>query len=79
MDSARGVNVVTGSSSAFYPEYDSDDPIAAMERGYYFDGLNSIMRADSMESFSPIFSMSVWAKHENSGVVFSKNDKTFDY
>ena len=37
------VQVSTGSSSSFYPNYENNDPFAAISRGYYFDGVSSTM------------------------------------
>ena len=37
-DSMRGLAVMTGTGTSFYPYYESDDPYAAYNRGYYFHG-----------------------------------------
>ena len=43
-DRLNNVPVITGNSQGFYPEYDSEDPIAAYKRGFYFNGNSSVVR-----------------------------------
>jgi hypothetical protein len=43
---------VTGTTFAFYPKYESKDPIAAKYRGYYFDGANSIINLPPYSNYS---------------------------
>ena len=78
-DSASNIPVVTGSSSAFYPHYDSSDPVAAYKRGYYFDGVTSRMQvAPYLEYLSPLLHLAheltveVWVNPSQNGVILSK-------
>ena len=43
-DELNSVPVITGNSEAFYPDYDTEDPLAAFMRGFYFDGKSSVLR-----------------------------------
>lgn len=43
-DEYHSVPVITGSTSAFYPDYDYDDPILTPFQGFYFNGISSIIR-----------------------------------
>ncbi|CAG9324298.1 unnamed protein product [Blepharisma stoltei] len=43
VDSVSGLKILAGSTSQFYPELESDDPIPVRYRGYYFDGTASKM------------------------------------
>ncbi|CAG9321678.1 unnamed protein product [Blepharisma stoltei] len=81
-DLQSSIPVVTGSSSDFYPNYKSDDPYAAISRGYYFSG-SSIMPlppnykdSTSLLTFSPQFLMAAWINPANDGVLFSKQDSS---
>ena len=73
-DAANGISVVTGESEGFYPYYDINDPKAGKNKGYYFNGLSSYMKilpgAKGGLVLSPKFSIGVWMRAEDEGVVF---------
>ena len=78
-DRQFGLPAVTGSSERFYPEYEANDPYAAYGRGYYFNGVSSIMRLPELEYSSPTFlfgpevTIEVWIKSlQASGTIISK-------
>ena len=50
-DSISSVPVLTGSSTNFYPFFDSDDPYPAYLRGYFFNGYSSIMRMPEYKNY----------------------------
>ena len=74
-DSQGGLAVSTGANTNFYPSYDSTDPYATKERGYYFTGNSYMNIAANSITFAPIFTIYAWI---NPGVVsaaiFSKQD-----
>ena len=37
-DTQSSIPVLTGTTTDFYPDYNTDDPYAAYQRGYYFHG-----------------------------------------
>ncbi|CAG9320645.1 unnamed protein product [Blepharisma stoltei] len=82
-DSVKGISITTGSSSAFYPTYDSDDPYPSQYRGYYFNGVNSVMNFVTNSNnnlqlvFSPKSTIGMWINpSQNSGTIFSKQDSS---
>ena len=58
-DSISSISVMSGSSSSYYPSYESSDAYASKERGYYFSG-SSYMRLQSTLIIAPEFTISVW-------------------
>ena len=73
------IQVITGTSSTFYPTYESNDPFAINERGYYFDGIGSVMSfvANSDNNLqmvlSPVHTIGLWVlPYTNQGVYVSK-------
>ena len=52
-DSVSNIPGITGTSSTFYPSYEQNDPIAAYDRGYYFNGISSIIRLPEFEYPAP--------------------------
>ena len=51
-DSVSSIPVITGNSADFYPYPDSEDPIPAYLRGYYFDGTKSLMRMPQYQQYT---------------------------
>ncbi|CAG9321665.1 unnamed protein product [Blepharisma stoltei] len=82
-DSINSISVLAGNSDIFYPTYDSNDPIPAYKRGYYFNG-NSLMQlpphvksSSSSLNFGTDATFSVWIQPNSptSGtkqIIFSK-------
>lgn len=85
-DTASDIPVVTGTSSQFYPEYESDDPIATLERGYYFTG-DSVMHFAPYSTyttpylnFAPAFYIAMWVNPKSpDGIIFSDVCPDSDY
>ncbi|CAG9335917.1 unnamed protein product [Blepharisma stoltei] len=66
-DKASQVPILTGSTSNFYMNYDSDDPIPAPLRGMWFNGDSSILHMPKYSNYSsplliigPVFTYSIW-------------------
>ena len=74
-DSAGGINVITGDSQKFYPNYESSDPYSAYLRGYYFNGNSSFMQITDSEFLLPFnFTIDIWLNPLlPDGVILSKN------
>ena len=70
---------MTGTDTAFYPDYGSLDPFAAKDRGYYFDG-SAVMQLPPNDQdasislvLSPVHSLSFWIKPDvPGGAILSK-------
>ena len=85
-DSASQIPVVAGSSDTFYPTYTSDDPIAAIGRGYYFTG-SSVMHfapystyTSPFLNFGPVFYIGLWIDPVSSnGIIFSDVSPSTSY
>ncbi|CAG9326438.1 unnamed protein product [Blepharisma stoltei] len=83
-DAQSYIPVMTGNSSDFYPNYDIDDPIAAYLRGFYFNGVSSVMHLPIHKNYSspkltlsPSFTISLWVNPENSNsCLFYKSRST---
>lgn len=78
-DKQSNIPALTGNSVAFYPNYDNEDPLAAYLRGFYFNGISSIMHLPIYPGYiSPILAfassltLSIWANPENDGILISK-------
>lgn len=86
-DSRNGIKIITGNSEKFYPDYDSNDPIAAYLRGFYFDGQVSYLEipksTDSAKGLilCPVFSIQIWLlPYTLSGcIISSKSDQILLY
>lgn len=82
--SPLGSVAVTGSSSNFYPNYDTNDPFAAYMRGYYFNGINSVVNLPPFSTnTSPILyvgpqvTIDAWIyPTSSSGTIITKQDIT---
>lgn len=66
-DSVFSVPVLTGNSIDFYPDKDDEDPIPVFKRGYFFDGISSLMRTSVFKNFTsptlnlpPSWGMQIW-------------------
>ncbi|CAG9335199.1 unnamed protein product [Blepharisma stoltei] len=68
LDQLSGKQVGSSFSNA-YPTYDSNDPVPAYLRGYYF---NSNSYLTTMFMLAPNFSISLWIKATASGMVITK-------
>ncbi|CAG9312415.1 unnamed protein product [Blepharisma stoltei] len=81
-DKQSKIPALTGNSTAFYPDYDDFDPIAALYRGFYFNGVNSLMHlpiypgySSPVLSFGYSFTFSIWINTEDGfGTIVSKQD-----
>lgn len=77
-DTASNIPVVTGSTSAFYPYYEPNDPLASLNRGYYFKGTSfmhfapySAYTGPSL-SFAPVFYIGFWINPSlANGIIYS--------
>ena len=56
-DSQSNLEVTTGVDSSFYPSYDTTDPYATKERGYYFTGTSYMNIAANSLTFAPLFTI----------------------
>ncbi|CAG9335944.1 unnamed protein product [Blepharisma stoltei] len=85
-DKKSKIPALIGSSPEFYPDYDPFDPLAAPYRGFYFNGINSIMHlpiypgySSPVLSFGYSFTFSIWINIENGfGTVVSKQDSLYN-
>ncbi|CAG9312392.1 unnamed protein product [Blepharisma stoltei] len=85
-DKQSKIPALTGNSTAFYPDYDDFDPIAALYRGFYFNGMNSVMHLPIYPgynspalSFGYSFTFSIWVNIENGfGIILSKQDLLYN-
>lgn len=85
-DTMYGIPAVTGSSSKFYPDYDIDDPIPAIERGYYFGG-SALMHyapystwTSPYLTFSPVCYIALWiAPATANGIIYSSMSSSMSY
>lgn len=83
----NNIKLLTGSSSTFYPTYESNDPHATQSRGYHFDGTTSYMsfvyNSDNNKQmvFSPISTVGMWIYPMAFGGMFlsKKTDTITDY
>ncbi|CAG9312389.1 unnamed protein product [Blepharisma stoltei] len=86
LDKQSKIPALTGNSTAFYPNYDEFDPIAALYRGFYFNGMNSVMHLPIYQGYnSPVlsfgysFTFSIWVNIENGfGTILSKQDLLYN-
>ncbi|CAG9312421.1 unnamed protein product [Blepharisma stoltei] len=86
IDKQSKIPALTGNSTAFYPDYDEFDPIAASYRGFYFNGVNSVMHLPIYPGYkSPVlcfgysFTFSIWINAENGyGMIVSKQDLLYN-
>ncbi|CAG9312400.1 unnamed protein product [Blepharisma stoltei] len=85
-DKQSKIPALTGNSTAFYPNYDEFDPIAALYRGFYFNGVSSVMHlpvytgySSPVLSFGDSFTFSIWVNIENGfGTIVSKQDLLYN-
>ena len=78
-DSYNSIPVITGSSEAFYPDYDYDDPIATYLQGFYFNGYSSVLRLPQFSIYTgpelvlgPTWTLEMWIMPiSTSGCLFS--------
>ena len=73
-----------GELSDFYPDYDSLDPYASYDRGYYFDESYVYLPPfdttnDPLLILPPDFSIAFWVRPEDDGLIISKQDLSFNY
>ena len=54
-DLQSSLSVTTGSNTNFYPAYESTDPYATKERGYYFTSTSYMTISANSIKFSPMF------------------------
>ena len=78
-DSQSNIPAITGTSEIFYPDYEENDPYATDGRGYYFNGISSIMRLPEFEYSAPSlilgpeFSIELWMMPMQAyGTIISK-------
>ncbi|CAG9335954.1 unnamed protein product [Blepharisma stoltei] len=84
-DKQSSIPALTGNSTAFYPDYDPFDPLAASNRGFYFNGVSSIMHLPIYSNYStPVlsfgysFTFSIWINIESGfGTIISKQDNLY--
>ena len=84
-DERNSIPVLTGKDNSFYPNYDPSDPLAAGEKGYYFNGVSSYMQLpphnndDSKKLLiAPKFTMVFWTMPKAThGVLFEKADVNY--
>lgn len=60
IESANNLKFITGSTSAFYKDtdYEANDPKAAKGRGYYFDGVASLIHLSPYSGYtSPLLTL----------------------
>ena len=73
------VSLSAGSTTSFYPSYDSFDPYVVKERGFYFDGSAYFTGSDYRLTFGPVFTLALWIRPlDSSGYIFAKQNDT-DY
>ncbi|CAG9326437.1 unnamed protein product [Blepharisma stoltei] len=60
---------IGSSSTNKYPNYDANDPWPAKNRGYYFSGTTAV---STTFMFGPIFTITIWIKALQAGVVLEK-------
>ncbi|CAG9321677.1 unnamed protein product [Blepharisma stoltei] len=78
------IPAITGSTQNFYKNYDLDDPLPAYLRGFYFNGISSLLNLPDFGSYTspvlligPIFTFSLWINPEsNNSVLFSKKNNS---
>ena len=76
---------MTGTGNFFYPDYASDDPYAAYNRGYYFHGSAIMQLPPNTEdstltvTFGAESTLTFWLRAETDGVLFSKQTSTGSY
>ena len=83
-DQRNSIPVLTGKDNSFYPNYDSSDPIAAIGRGYYFNGVSSYMQLPPHTydggkelTLAPKFTMAFWVNPKLFGKeLFDKKDSS---
>jgi hypothetical protein len=68
----NGAVVYGADSQNYYPEFDSNDPWPAYDRGYYFTNGSYIA---SQLVVAPTFSINLWLKVQKQGIVLSKNSR----
>lgn len=79
-DSVSKVPVLTGNSQKFYSDYDDEDPVPAYQRGYYFDGIKSIMRMPTFKNYTnnplilpPSWGVEIWFMPLQEGPILYSN------
>ncbi|CAG9335952.1 unnamed protein product [Blepharisma stoltei] len=75
LDTLYGFNVGNNNTN-IYPAFDVNDPIPAINRGYYFTG-QSYMSSSLV--FSPYFSIMLWVKVIEQGILIEKYDGATQY
>lgn len=80
-DSQSNFAAITGTSQQFYPNYEYDDPVAAYGRGYYFNGVSSIVRLppNDIDSRTVVigaeFTFEIWFRSiGNTGTLYCKQE-----
>ena len=72
-DLQSSIPVLTGKDNSFYPNYDSSDPWAAKDRGYYFTGSSYMQLPSPSLVLAPQFSLGMWVRPTSStGTLLSK-------
>ncbi|CAG9335769.1 unnamed protein product [Blepharisma stoltei] len=89
-DRSSEIPIITGNSSNFYKNYDHDDPVPAYLRGFYFDGISSVLYLPENSLYqspklimSPIITYSIWINPQSADMTIasihdSSNTKEFE-
>lgn len=74
-DLVSGIEVITGNSRTFYPDYEETDPYATYLRGYYFNGASSFMNIIDSRFLIPFnCTLDFWLNPtQENGVILHKN------
>ncbi|CAG9321670.1 unnamed protein product [Blepharisma stoltei] len=68
LDTIGSLNIGSDNTNT-YPNYDTNDPFPAINRGYYFSGTDV---ASMPYMFGPTFTISIWLKALQNGTVLTK-------
>ena len=77
-DSLHQIPAMTGKSSQFYPDLESDDPVPAKGRGIYFTGSSYLSLPNPMGTFLMLGLQNYiefWLNPKEIGVLFDKTDE----
>lgn len=78
--SSSSIIATAGSSSTFYPTYDSADPYAVKERGFYFTGSSYIKNTGTLVIYGPVFTIGTWLKPIlGTGYITAKQTSSLTY
>ena len=69
-----------GETNSYYPTYESSDPYAIKNRGFYFNEASYFKTDDFDITFGPVFTVGMWLKSEQtSSYVLQKRSSTTEY